>query len=169
MSLVPFLVVTFGAAAGALIARGYRRLSLAIGLLGLVAATIAALAIVPGDRLAVGPGRLEATEFGRLFLALGCSTGLIIALIGLATAWQICLRSAQICFHAKLSAQSLALPVVEERLAACCCRITSARSWGKTRVTICQCLLLPESFICWRGSQLTALRQNWNRQKFSCK
>ncbi len=88
MSLVPFLVVAFGAAAGALIARRYRRLSLAIGLLGLVAATIAALAIVPGDRLAVGPGRLEATEFGRLFLALGCSTGLIIALIGLATAWQ---------------------------------------------------------------------------------
>ncbi len=88
MSLVPFLAVAFGAAAAALIARGYRRLSLAIGLLGLVAATIAALAIVPGDRLGVGPGRLEATEFGRLFLALGCSTGLIIALIGLATAWQ---------------------------------------------------------------------------------
>ena len=88
MSLVPFLAVAFGAAAAALVARGYRRLSLAIGLLGLIAATIAALAIVPGDRLGVGPGRLEATEFGRLFLALGCSTGLIIALIGLATAWQ---------------------------------------------------------------------------------
>jgi len=88
MSLVPFLAVAFGAAAAALVARGYRRLSLAIGLLGLIAATIAALAIVPGDRLGVGPGRLEATEFGRLFLALGCSTGLVIALIGLATAWQ---------------------------------------------------------------------------------
>ncbi len=88
MSLVPFLAVAFGTAAAALVARGYRRLSLAIGLLGLIAATIAALAIVPGDRLGVGPGRLEATEFGRLFLALGCSTGLIIALIGLATAWQ---------------------------------------------------------------------------------
>ncbi len=88
MSLVPFLAISLGAAAGALIARRYRRLSLTVGLLGLVAATIAALAIVPGDRLGVGPGRLEATEFGRLFLALGCSTGLIVCLIGLATAWQ---------------------------------------------------------------------------------
>lgn len=88
MSLLPFLAVTFGAAAAAVIARGYRRLSLAIGLLGLVGATIAALAIVPGDRLAIGPGRLEATEFGRLFLALGCSTGAIVAIVGLATAWQ---------------------------------------------------------------------------------
>ena len=88
MSLLPFLAVTFGAAAGALITRSYRRLSLAIGLLGLIAATIAALAIVPGDRIAIGPGRLEVTEFGRLFLALGCSTGSVIAVVGLATAWQ---------------------------------------------------------------------------------
>jgi NADH-quinone oxidoreductase subunit N len=88
LSLLPFLAVTFGTAAGALIARSYQRLSLAIGLLGLIAATVAALAIVPGDRLAIGPGRLEATEFGRLFLALGCSTGSVIALVGLATAWQ---------------------------------------------------------------------------------
>lgn len=88
MSLLPFLAVTFGGAAGALITRSYRRLSLAVGLLGLIAATIAALAIVPGDRIAIGPGRLEATEFGRLFLALGCSTGSVIAVVGLATAWQ---------------------------------------------------------------------------------
>jgi NADH-quinone oxidoreductase subunit N len=94
VSLVPFLAVSFGAAAAALIVRGYRRLSLAIGLIGLIAATIAALAIVPGDRLAVGPGRLETTEFGRLFLALGCSTGLVITIVGLATAWQRNLPSA---------------------------------------------------------------------------
>ena len=94
MSLLPFLAVAFGAAAAALIVRDYRRLSLAIGLLGLVGATIAALAIVPGDRLAVGPGRLETTEFGRLFLALGCATGLVIAIVGLATAWQRNLPSA---------------------------------------------------------------------------
>jgi NADH:ubiquinone oxidoreductase subunit 2 (subunit N) len=94
VSLVPFLAISFGAAAAALIVRGYRRLSLAIGLFGLVVATIAALAIVPGDRLAVGPGRLETTEFGRLFLALGCSTGLVITIVGLATAWQRNLPSA---------------------------------------------------------------------------
>ena len=94
MSLLPFLVVTFGAAAAALILRRYRRLSLAIGLVGLVVATIAALAIVPGDRLTVGPGRLETTEFGRLFVALGCATGVVVSVIGLATAWQRNLPSA---------------------------------------------------------------------------
>ncbi len=94
MSLLPFLVVTFGAAAAALILRRYRRLSLAIGLAGLAAATIAALAIVPGDRLTVGPGRLETTEFGRLFVALGCATGLVVSVVGLATAWQRNLPSA---------------------------------------------------------------------------
>ena len=94
MTLIPFLAIAFGAAAAALIVRRYRRLSLAIGLLGLLAATIAALAIVPGDRLAVGPGRLETTEFGRLFLALGCSTGLIMVVVGLATVYQRNLPSA---------------------------------------------------------------------------
>ena len=94
MSLIPFLGVTFGAAAAALIVRRYRRLSLLIGLVGLFAATILALAIVPGDRLAVGPGRLETTEFGRLFLALGCATGTVIVIVGLATAWQRNLPSA---------------------------------------------------------------------------
>ncbi len=94
MSLLPFLVVTFGAAAAALILRRYRRLSLAIGLAGLAVATIAAMAIVPGDRLTVGPGRLETTEFGRLFVALGCATGLIVSVVGLATAWQRNLPSA---------------------------------------------------------------------------
>jgi NADH:ubiquinone oxidoreductase subunit 2 (subunit N) len=94
VSLLPFLGVAFGAAAAALLLRDYRRLALAVGLLGLVGTTIAALAIVPGDRLAIGPGRIETTDFGRLFLALGCSTGLIIALVGLATAWQRNLPSA---------------------------------------------------------------------------
>ncbi len=94
MSLIPFLAIAFGMAAAALIVRRYRRLSLAIGLLGLLAATIAALAIVPGDRLTIGPGRIETTDFGRLFVALGCSTGLIIAIVGLATSYQRNLPSA---------------------------------------------------------------------------
>lgn len=95
MSLVPFLAIAFGAAVAALLVRRLPRLSLAIGLLGLCAATIAALAIVPGDRLAVGAtGRLEVTEFGRLFLTLGCGTGLLVTLVGLATAWQRDLPSA---------------------------------------------------------------------------
>ncbi|MDP9483084.1 MAG: hypothetical protein M3P84_07665, partial [Chloroflexota bacterium] len=113
MSLLPFLAVTFGAAAGALITRSYLRLSLAIGLVGLVAATIAALAIVPGDRLAIGPGRLEPTEFGRLFLALGCSTGAVIVIVGLATAWQRDLPAALLGGFAALGlALSIGDPIV---------------------------------------------------------
>jgi NADH:ubiquinone oxidoreductase subunit 2 (subunit N) len=89
LSLLPFLAITSGAATAALLCRRLPRLSLSIGLLGLLAATIAALTIVPGDSLAVGStGALEATDFGRLFLALGCGTGLLVALVGLATAWQ---------------------------------------------------------------------------------
>lgn len=89
MSLAPFLAVTFGATVAAILARRLPRLSLAIGLLGLTGATIAALAIAPGDRLTIGSAdALEATEFARLFLALGCGTGLLLALVGLATSWQ---------------------------------------------------------------------------------
>lgn len=89
MSLLPFLAITFGTATAALFCRRLHRLSLSIGLLGLLGATVAALAIVPGDRLTVGStGALEATDFGRLFLALGCGTGLLVSLVGLATTWQ---------------------------------------------------------------------------------
>ena len=113
MSLVPFLAISFGAAAAALIVRRYRRLSLAIGLLGLLAATIVALAIDPGDRLAVGPGRLEVTEFGRLFLVLGCSSGLVITIVGLATAWQRNLPSALLGgFGALGLAMSIGDPII---------------------------------------------------------
>jgi NADH:ubiquinone oxidoreductase subunit 2 (subunit N) len=88
MSLLPFLAICFGGAAAALFVRSRHRMSLTIGLVALVAAAVAAFAIVPGERLTVGPGRIETTEFGRLFLIMGCSTGLVIAVVGLATAWE---------------------------------------------------------------------------------
>ena len=88
MSLLPFIVVTLGAAVGALLTRRWPRSSLAIGLAGLGLATLAALAIVPGDHAVVGTGQVQATEFGRLFLTLGAFTGLIIAVVALATEWR---------------------------------------------------------------------------------
>ncbi len=95
MSLVPFLAITFGAAAAAFVVRHLPRLSLAIGLLGLLAATGAGLTIVPGDNLAIAGVRgIQTTEFGRLFVVLGCATGLLTVLIGLATAWQPSLPAA---------------------------------------------------------------------------
>ncbi len=88
MSLLPFFVVAFGSAAAALLVRQSARLSLAVGLAGLAGTTIAALAIAPGDELTLGvDGRLQATEFLRLFLVLGSATGLVTALVGLASAW----------------------------------------------------------------------------------
>ena len=89
MSLLPFLAITFGAAAAAFFVRNLPRLSLAIGLLGLLAATVVGLTIVPGDDLTIAGVRgIQTTEFGRLFVVLGCGTGLLTVLVGLATAWQ---------------------------------------------------------------------------------
>ena len=95
MSLLPFLAITFGAAAAALALRPLPRLSLAVGLLGLLSATLAALAIVPGDEVAIaGVRSIQTTEFGRLFVVLGCGTGLLSALVALATSWQPMLPAA---------------------------------------------------------------------------
>jgi NADH-quinone oxidoreductase subunit N len=88
MSLLPFMVVSFGGAAAALLTKRWPRVSLAIGLVGLALATVAALAIIPGDGSVIGSGQLEATEFGRLFLVLGASTGLVLVLVALATEWR---------------------------------------------------------------------------------
>ena len=63
VTLIPFLAIAFGARRPPLIVRRYRRLSLAIGLLD-PRGDDRRLAIVPGDRLAVGPGRLETTGSG---------------------------------------------------------------------------------------------------------
>ena len=96
MSLLPFIVVTLGAAVGALVTRRWVPVSLAIGLVGLGLATLAALAIAPGDHEVIGAGQVQATEFGRLFLALGASTGLIIAVVALATEWRPVLPAAML-------------------------------------------------------------------------
>jgi NADH:ubiquinone oxidoreductase subunit 2 (subunit N) len=114
LSLLPFLAITFGASTAALLCRRWPRLSIWVGLLGLLGATIAALAIVPGDHLAVGStGALETTDFGRLFLALGCGTGLLVTLVGLATAWQRNLPPAMLGGFAALGlALSIGDPIV---------------------------------------------------------
>ncbi len=88
MSLLPFIVMTLGACVGALATRRWAPVSLAIGLTGLGLATLAALAIVPGDHEVIGVGQVQATEFGRLFLTLGAFTGLLVAVVALATEWR---------------------------------------------------------------------------------
>ncbi len=88
MSFLPFLVATAVAAAGAILTRRSRRVSLALGLGGLAVAFVAAVAITPGDTLVIGQGAIVTTDYQRLYLVLGTASGLLISIVGLATAWQ---------------------------------------------------------------------------------
>ncbi len=95
MSLLPFLVIAFAAAAGCLVTRERPAVQIPVSLAGLVLATVAALAIAPGDQLRLGSGEvLLATAYGRLFLVLGSVLGLLLGLVGLATTWQPALPAA---------------------------------------------------------------------------
>ena len=89
MSLLPFLLIAFAAAAACLVARQQTSLEIPIGLGGLLLATIGALVIVPGDQLELGRGDvLVGTAYGRLFLVLGSAMGLLLCVVALATTWQ---------------------------------------------------------------------------------
>ena len=84
MTLLPFLIVTIGGAVAVLFVRGGDRLATAIGMLALVAALLAALAIEPGDVTELGGGALVTTAYTRLFLVLGALVGIALAIIGTA-------------------------------------------------------------------------------------
>lgn len=84
MTLGIYLVVTLGFAAAALATRGRGPLSSAIGLTGLVAATIAALTMDPAEAVTVGGGDVATSAYLRLFLILGSIVGLGLAISGLA-------------------------------------------------------------------------------------
>ena len=75
MTLLPFLVIAIVAAAGALLTRRRARISLAVGIGGLLAAWVAAIWIDPGDVVIVGDGAIVTTSYQRLFLILGTATG----------------------------------------------------------------------------------------------
>ena len=87
MSLVPFLVIAFGAGALSLLTRQYPRSSGAVGLVGLALAGIAAGWIRDETPLRIAGGALAGTDFARLFLGLGCLAGLLLAVVALATDW----------------------------------------------------------------------------------
>jgi len=85
VSVLPFLVLAFGFSAASLLLRRWAEASAAVGLVGLVAAFVAALTIRP-DELAIAGGSIAGSEYARLFLLLGTWTGLGLVAIGLATA-----------------------------------------------------------------------------------
>ncbi|MEA2609437.1 MAG: NADH-quinone oxidoreductase subunit [Chloroflexota bacterium] len=114
MSLAVYLVVTLGFAALTLGARGRPGLSTAFGLVGLVAATVAALAIDPTDVVAIGRSGLAASAYARLFLVLGSLVGLGLALAALASGTR---RDAPMATLATLGIASLTLTLTDPRIA----------------------------------------------------
>ena len=85
MTILPFLVVTFGAGAASLLTRRNGPLSTAIGIGGLVAAVIAAGTITADDGLQLGGGEVIGSAYLRLFVLFGSIVALLLAGLGLAT------------------------------------------------------------------------------------
>jgi formate hydrogenlyase subunit 3/multisubunit Na+/H+ antiporter MnhD subunit len=85
MSLATYLAAAFGFAAISWAARGRGSVGAVVGIGGLLAATVAAISIQPGDALLVGDGALVATAYLRLFLVLGSIVGFGLAISSLAS------------------------------------------------------------------------------------
>ena len=84
MSLLLFVVLAFAFAGVAAVRREDPAARTAIGLVGLGVAVIAALAIQPGQIVAIGGGGIATTAYLRLFLVLGALVGLGLAVSGTA-------------------------------------------------------------------------------------
>ena len=114
MTILPFLVIAFGAGAASLLARQSERLSALIGVVGLIAAVIAAAAIRPGESLAVGGGELVGSAYLRLFVLLGSIVALGLTLLGLVTSTH---RHAPGVLLGGIGAAGLALALPDARIA----------------------------------------------------
>ena len=114
MSLLLFVAVAFAFAGVAIALRGRERPATIVGLVGLVAVTIAAAAIVPAQVVVIGESGLATTAYLRLFLVLGSLAGLGLAVGGLAGGTR---RDAPAVTLAILGAAGLTLGLVDPRSA----------------------------------------------------
>jgi hypothetical protein len=114
MSLVVFTVITFAFAGLSLGLRARAIPATVVGLLGLAAAVVAALAIVPGEVVTIDRGGLATTAYLRLFLVLGSIVGLGLAVTGLAGGTR---RDAPATTLAILGSAALTLGLVDPRAA----------------------------------------------------
>jgi NADH:ubiquinone oxidoreductase subunit 2 (chain N) len=114
MSLVVFTVVAFGFAGLAVSLRTRARSTAVIGIVGLVATVLAALAIDPAQVVVVGAGGLATTPYLRVFLVLGSLVGLGLTVAGLAGGTR---RDAPAVTLAILGASGLTLGLVDPRAA----------------------------------------------------
>ena len=114
VSLVVFLVVTFGAAGVAFIGRGREGVATGVGIAGLAVAVVAAVAIDPEQTLLIGGAGIAASEYVRLFLILGSLVGLALAVVGLAAGSS---RDAPAVMLGTLGGGGLALSLPDPRIA----------------------------------------------------
>jgi formate hydrogenlyase subunit 3/multisubunit Na+/H+ antiporter MnhD subunit len=87
MSLLPFLTIAFGAGVLSLLTRRVQRASAAVGIVGLILATILAASIRDEAPFAIAGGAIAGSAYVRLFLFMGCAGGLLVALVAMATSW----------------------------------------------------------------------------------
>src|SRR6185503_16162262 len=81
---------------------------------GLAASLIAALAIRPAETIVIGGATIATTDFLRLFLVLGCLSGLALALVGAAAGTR---RDAPAVMLGTLATAALALSLPDARIA----------------------------------------------------
>jgi formate hydrogenlyase subunit 3/multisubunit Na+/H+ antiporter MnhD subunit len=115
VSVLPFLAIAFGGAAASLLLRRWIAISAVVGLLALIAATIAASTIHADGGLAIAGGGLTGSAFGRLFLVLVTGVATVLVAIALATGWTRNLPGALL---AGLGAIGLALSLPDPTMAA---------------------------------------------------
>ena len=128
MTILPFLAITFGAAAASLLSRRNVPLSALIGILGLTGAVIAAAGIRAGDTLAIGGSQLAGSDYLRVFALLGSFAALVLATLGLATTPH---RHAPGVLLAGIGAAGLALALPDARIA-----VMAATAGGLTGILV---------------------------------
>lgn len=112
MSLVVFVAVAFGFAGLGLAFRTRTHLTTVVGIVGLAAAVVAAVGIVPDQVVRIGEGGLATTAYLRLFLILGALIGLGLSIAGLAAGTR---RDAPAVMLAILGAAGLTLALADPR------------------------------------------------------
>ena len=113
MTVLPFLAITFGAAAASLLLRANARMAAAIGIAGLLAAAAAAARIRPEDTLAIGGSELAGSDYLRLFALVGSLVALALTVLGLASTSH---RNAPGVLLAGMGSAVLALALTDARI-----------------------------------------------------
>ena len=113
MTVLPFLAITFGAAAASLLLRANARIAAAIGIAGLLAAAAAAARIRPEDTLVIGGSELAGSDYLRLFALVGSLVALALTVLGLASTSH---RNAPGVLLAGMGSAVLALALTDARI-----------------------------------------------------